>query len=69
MKTPIFLLKTSGLVLDESRIIFSNNQNSFFSLNKDNGLIEWKHNINSDLKSVIQKHNFFNLFGWISICN
>ena len=34
-------------------VYFSNNFNNFFSLDKNNGFINWGQNINSDLKPVI----------------
>ena len=48
-----FLVKNSDLVLDENNIYFSNNKNSFFSLDTNLGLINWKQDISSTLRPVI----------------
>ena len=45
-----FFLKTSDLIADKNSILFSNNQNEFFSLNVNSGSINWKQKINSDLR-------------------
>jgi outer membrane protein assembly factor BamB len=48
-----FLLKNSYLVLNNDSIIFSNNQNEFYSINKNNGILNWKQKINSNLTPTI----------------
>ena len=47
-----FLVKNSDLVLNDDSIYFSNN-NSFFSLDVNLGLVNWKQSINSYLRPVI----------------
>ena len=48
-----FSLVSSDLVIGNSEVIFSNNRNEFFSLNLNNGSINWKQNINSVVKPVL----------------
>jgi len=48
-----FLLKNSDIVLDENSIYFSNNKNSFYSLDINLGFINWKQDISSKLRPVI----------------
>ena len=48
-----FLIKNSDLVLDNNNIYFSNDQNSFFSLDVNLGFINWKQNISSYLRPII----------------
>ena len=48
-----FLTKNSDLVLDENNIYFSNNNNSFFSLDVNLGFINWKQDISSELRPII----------------
>ena len=48
-----FKLKTSDLIANNDTIIFSNNNNEFFSLDSNNGAINWKQGINSNLRSTI----------------
>ena len=45
-------LKTSDLVLEKNYLIFSNNTNNFFSIDIEQGAINWKQNINSYLRPV-----------------
>jgi len=48
-----FLLKTSDLVINKNSILFSNNKNEFYSVNKLNGNLNWKQKINSDLRPIL----------------
>ena len=48
-----FLVKNSDLVLNNDNIYFSNNKNSFFSLDVNLGFINWKQNISSYLRPII----------------
>ena len=43
----------SELVISKNSLIFSNNNNSFYSVNLANGLINWTQNINSYLRPAI----------------
>ena len=43
----------SELVISKNLLIFSNNNNSFYSVNLANGLINWTQNINSYLRPAI----------------
>ena len=48
-----FFLKTSDLIADSNTILFSNNNNEFFSLDILYGSINWKQNINSTLRPTL----------------
>ena len=48
-----FFLKTSILVADKDAIYLSNNKNSFFSLDLNTGILNWKQNINSILRPTL----------------
>ena len=48
-----FSLKNSDLVVENNTIYFSNNQNEFFAINEDNGVIKWKQTLNSNLRPTI----------------
>ncbi len=48
-----FQLSNSELVINENSILFSNNKNEFYSIDTMTGLINWKNEINSDLKPVV----------------
>ena len=56
-----FLLKTSKLQMDKDNLYFSNNQNSFFSVEKNSGLVNWKQNINSEIKPIIVENLIFSI--------
>ena len=38
----VFFLKTSDLIAAPNSILFSNNQNEFFSINIQSGTLDWK---------------------------
>ena len=48
-----FQLSNSELVINEDTIFCSNNKNEFYSIDTTTGLINWKTEINSDLKPVV----------------
>ena len=48
-----FFLKTSDLIADSNTILFSNNNNEFFSLDILYGSINWKQHINSTLRPTL----------------
>ncbi len=48
-----FTLKTSKIVSDNKDIFFSNNKNQFYSIDLDNGISNWKNEINSNLTPII----------------
>jgi outer membrane protein assembly factor BamB len=52
-------LITSDLVLEKDSIFFSNNRNEFYSINKDNGFLNWKQKINSNIRPVISNDIIF----------
>jgi len=47
-----FNLKSSDLIVDNKSILFSNNNNEFYSLNIGNGILNWQHEINSSVRPV-----------------
>ena len=49
--------KNSDLISAKNSILFSNNNNDFFSLDVDSGFVNWKKKINSNVRPV-----FFNNF-------
>ena len=48
-----FQLSSSKLVINEDSLLFSNNKNQFYSIDKKIGLINWKNQINSTVKPII----------------
>ena len=48
-----FQLSNSKLVINENSILFSNNKDEFYSIDTDTGLINWKDEINSDLRPTV----------------
>ena len=54
-----FLLETSDLIIDNNSILFSNNKNEFYSLRADNGILNWKQKINSNLRSTTTDNLIF----------
>ena len=55
------LLKNSDLVIHKDSIFFSNNKNQFYSINKNNGIINWKQDINSQVRPVIVSETIFTI--------
>ena len=56
-----FFLKTSDLIADSNTILFSNNNNEFFSLDILYGSINWKQNINSTLRPTLINQLIFTI--------
>ena len=56
-----FLFRTSKILLEKDQLFFSNNQNTFFSIDKNSGIINWKHNINSEIKPIIIGNMIFTI--------
>ena len=52
-------LTTSDLVLEKDSIFFSNNRNEFYSINKDNGFLNWKQTVNSNIRPIITENIIF----------
>ena len=48
-----FSLKTSDLIASNDIILFSNNENEFYSLDINRGTLIWKQKINSDLRPTL----------------
>ena len=48
-----FLLSSSNLVLNYNSILFSNNRSEFYSIDTETGSINWKNEIDSNLKPVV----------------
>ena len=40
-------------MINENSILFSNNNNEFYSIDTSTGLINWKNEVNSDLRPVV----------------
>ena len=45
-----FMIKNSDLILYKDSLYFSNNKNNFFSISLNNGIINWKQNVRSNLR-------------------
>jgi len=60
IESKIFL-KTSDLVIENGSILFSNNQNEFFSIDSNSGSLNWKQNINSNLRPTIIENYVFTI--------
>jgi len=48
-----FLLKSSDLVVTKKSILFSNNRNEFYSIDKRSGILNWSQRINSSLRPIV----------------
>ena len=57
----VFFLKTSDLIAAPNSILFSNNQNEFFSINTQSGTLDWKSKINSHVKSTLIGNLIFSI--------
>ena len=57
----VFRLKTSDLIATPNSILFSNNQNEFFSINMQSGTVDWKAKINSSIKSTLIENLIFSI--------
>ncbi len=53
--------KNSDLISAKNSVLFSNNNNGFFSLDVDNGLINWKQRINSNVRPVFFNNLIFTI--------
>ena len=56
-----FLLETSDVVLNDGQIFLSNNRNEFFSINQENGFINWETSVNSSLRPTIIDNLIFTI--------
>jgi|TARA_B100001540_G_C15795961_1_gene637677 outer membrane protein assembly factor BamB len=56
-----FSLKNSDIILDKKGIFFSNNQNEFYALDETTGVVLWKQNLNSNLRSTFIENLIFNV--------
>ena len=56
-----FNLVLSDLVGQGDSLIFSNNRNEFYSLSLNNGLINWKQDINSNVRSIFYNDLIFSI--------
>tara|TARA_Y100000741_G_scaffold285580_1_gene225393 strand:- start:254 stop:1570 length:1317 start_codon:yes stop_codon:yes gene_type:complete len=54
-------LKTSDLIADINTILFSNNQNEFYSLDLATGVLNWKQKINSSLRPTLIDNLIFSV--------
>ena len=48
-----FQLSNSKIVLDDDIILFSNNKSEFYSIDITTGLLNWKNEINSNLRPIV----------------
>ena len=66
-----FNLKTSILVTNDDAVLFSNNNNQFYSINQKSGSINWIQKINSNLAPVIIGNLIFSvsLEGYLFLIN
>ncbi len=48
-----FSLETSDIIADENNLFFSNNKNQFFSIDMKSGSLNWKNNVNSNLRPTL----------------
>jgi len=66
-----FFLKTSDLITNGNSVIFSNNQNEFYSLDAKTGFVNWKQEINSNLTSTLINELIFAISneGYLIIIN
>jgi outer membrane protein assembly factor BamB len=66
-----FLLKLSELVINDNSVLFSNNNNSFYSINLETGFTNWTQNISSYLKPVIINQLIFTITtkGYLVVIN
>ena len=64
-----FSLKNSDLILDKKGIFFSNNQNELYALDETTGVVLWKQNLNSNLRSTFIENLIFSvtLEGYLAI--
>ena len=46
-------MSNSKLVINENSILFSNNKSEFYSIDTATGLINWKNEINSNLRPIV----------------
>ena len=56
-----FSLKNSDLILDKKGIFFSNNKNEFYALDETTGIVLWKQNLNSNLRSTFIENLIFSV--------
>ncbi len=56
-----FSLVTSDLVAKNKSLIFSNNRNEFYSINSMNGLLNWKQEINSNVRPIFYNEFIFTI--------
>ena len=47
--------------MDDNNLYFSNNQNSLFSVDKNSGFVNWRQNINSEIKPLIVDNLIFSI--------
>ena len=48
-----FTIRNSDLVLENNSVFFSNNQNNFYSLDLNTGIINWSESLSSNLRPII----------------
>ena len=56
-----FSLVMSDLVAKNNNLIFSNNRNEFYSINLNNGVMNWKQEINSSVRPIFYNDLIFTI--------
>ena len=69
--TKHYFLKNSNLILNKDSVYVSNNQNEFYSIDIDNGVVNWIQNISSSLRSTIIGEYLFSISdnGYLAVMN
>ena len=56
-----YILKISNLVINNESVYFSTNRNEFYSIDINSGIVNWKQNVNSSIKSTIVDNFIFSV--------
>ena len=66
-----YFLKISNLILNKDSVYVSNNQNEFYSIDVNKGVVNWMQNISSSLRSTIIGEYLFSISdnGYLTVMN